>query len=112
MTNGSELLEDDAEYWKPILPDGYRLTISSPQLIDHFAKNSPLMTDGAQIAVVFGSDNLAWMPSWAGQPDPVACADLVIVGRANAQVQFCQEPSAFLGGIKHFELKGEVPVSF
>merc|ERR1712187_741652 len=70
------------------------------------------MTDGAQVAVVFGSDNLGWMPSWAGQPDPVSCADLVIVGRANAQVPFCGDPSAFLGGIKHFELRGQIRVSF
>ena len=54
------LFEESPGYWSPKLPDGYLKTLATATLVDAFAAHH----SDKRVCLVFGADNLQYMPSW------------------------------------------------
>lgn len=106
----AELLCTSPGYWAPKLPQGYLRTVPTVGLIKHFARNSPLVAEGARVAAAFGIDNLAGMVFWNEPGELLERADLVLVSRAMPCVKLGGDPSALLARIRHLQLHAPVPV--
>jgi len=85
-----ECFEDSPGYWAKKLPDGYLQTISTATLIGAFAAKHP----GKRVAVVFGADNLAYMPTWNHLDKIFSVSDLMVVTRG--ECRFPTDPSVML----------------
>ena len=105
-----QLLATSPGYWSPKLPEGYLKTVPTASLIGSFGANSPLMSDGARLGVVFGVDNLAGMASWNDPASLLVQADLVVLARGMPSVTFRDDPTALLSALKYVEVRAPVPV--
>jgi len=104
------LLATSPGYWAPKLPGGYLKTVPTASVISSFAANSPLMSGGARLGVVFGVDNLAGMATWNNPRGLLAQADLVLLARAMPAIKFGKDPTELLGALRHVEIEAAVPV--
>eukprot|EP00466_Bigelowiella_natans_P008240 jgi/Bigna1/78607/fgenesh1_pg.56_\ len=103
------LLQKSA-YWEKKLPNGYLKTVPTASLIKAFS--SEYSEKGFRVAVVFGADQIAYMPSWNNIETLFSSADLVVVGRQLDRIKFASDPARFLGNFKQAHVDYVVPVSF
>ena len=108
--HGAELLDESPGYWAKKLPDGYLKTVPTMGLLGHFAHAAK--AEGARVGVVFGVDNLAGMSTWNAPANLLHSADLVLVARAMAAVEFPKDPSALLSAVGRIETRAAVPVAY
>ena len=106
-----QLLATSPGYWAPKLPKGYLKTVPTASVIASFGANSPLMSGGARLGIVYGIDNLAGMVSWNNPSELLARSDLVFLARSMPLVTLNKDPTDLLSALKHVEIQVTVPVA-
>ena len=108
-------------YWERTLGKAQLPTIATSSMLNLFSKTwvSEHFGPAARLSLVFGIDNLPWMPSWSNAESLFSNCDLVLVRRleqetsdADSAVSFRVEPSAFMRSFKTIRVDSINPIMF
>ena len=119
---GANFLKKSA-YWERKLGKDHLPTISSADLLLLFNKMWVAKHFGstARLSIVFGIDNLPWMPTWSNLDTLFSSCDLVLVRRLQASakakdadntVSFMADPTALLRSFRTVRVQSANPVSY
>lgn len=96
-----------SSYWEKKLPTGYLKTLPTASLVKTFSQE--FARTGVRVAVVFGCDNVAYMPSWTSVGTLFNKADLILVGRDMSKIEFSSDPSEFLANFSEISVHYILP---
>lgn len=111
----------ESEYWERKLGKAHLPTMPTSDLLLSFSKIwvSKHFGPTAKVSVVFGFDNLPWMPIWHNASGLFSDCDLVLVSRpeattngADTGVAFQVDPTSFMRNFKAVQVQSVNPVTF
>eukprot|EP00939_MAST-03C_sp_MAST-3C-sp1_P003505 g3505.t1 len=119
-----QLLTKSPKYWERKRTFGYLKTVPTAKIVSYFVNEwvPDNLGRNTRVALIFGADNLPWMPAWNDAKSLFSCCDLVIVdrpsgekdieGESNIVIEFESEPKDFLKGFKCVTSRVPVELKF
>ena len=108
-------------YWERTLGSAQLPTVATSDMLHLFGKTWVTEHFGpeARLSLVFGIDNLPWMPSWANADSLFSGCDLVLVRRldsassdADSNVVFRVDPTVFMRNFKTIRVESINPIVY